>query len=132
MLQWKTVAIRYYQRSLASLTLCMPNTHICVWVWSKKEQEKKTFHSWDRTRDYRIGRLVSYPLGHQGSWVFHERLCSYSFVNYDTEIKHSACKGLMTVWAIWYISFTDSKFSGFHLIGLWLIGLLGNRLAVKP
>ena len=68
-------------------------------VVKKKEQEKekKTFHSWDRTRDFRIGRLVSYPLGHQGSWVFHAQLCSYSFVNrlnYDTQIKHSACKGL--------------------------------------
>ena len=40
----------------------------------KKKKENKMFHSWDRTRDYRIGRLVSYPLGHQGSWVFHERL----------------------------------------------------------
>ena len=60
----------------------------------KKKNKKKTFHSWDRTRDYRIGRLA---LGHQGSWVFQERLCSYSFVNrvnYDTQIKHSACKGL--------------------------------------
>ena len=82
------------------LTLCTPNTHICVWVWSKKnkKKEKKTFHSWDQTHNYRVGRLVSYPQGHQGSWVCHERLCSYSFlnrVNYDTQIKHSACKGLM-------------------------------------
>ena len=58
------------------------------------------FHSWDRPRDYRISRLVSYLLGHQGSWVFHERLYSYSFVNrvnYDTQIKHSACKGLSSL-----------------------------------
>ena len=64
----------------------------------KKKKKKDVFHSWDRTRDFRIGRLVSYPLGHQGSWVFYARLCSYSFVNrlnYDTQIKHLACKGLV-------------------------------------
>ena len=70
--------------------------YMCMGVVKKKK--KKMFHSWDRTRDYRIGRLGSYPLGHQGSWVFQERLCSYSFVNrvnYDTQIKHSVCKGLI-------------------------------------
>ena len=64
-----------------------------------RKKKKKMFHSWDQTRDYRIDRLVSCPLGHQGSWVFYERLCSYSLVNrvnYDMQIKHSACKGLRT------------------------------------
>ena len=87
----------YAHKNVIFLTLCMPNTHMCMGV-VKKEQEKKMFHSWDQTHNYRIGRLVSYPLGHQGSWVLHERLCNYSFinrVNYDTQIKHSACKGLM-------------------------------------
>ena len=101
-----------------SLTLCTPNTHICVWVWSNKrtrKKKKKMFHSWDRTRDFRIGRLVSYPLGHQGSWVSHERLCSYSFVNrvnYDTQIKHSACKGLSYHGASAYSRMTSSMQTG--------------------
>ena len=41
--------------------------------------------------------MTTGSVDHQGSWVFHERLCSYSFVNrvnYDRQIKHSACKGL--------------------------------------
>ena len=51
-----------------NLTLCMPNTHMCMSVVKKEqEKEKRTFHSWG---NYRIGTLVSHPLGHQGSWVF--------------------------------------------------------------
>ena len=36
------------------------------------KRKEKTFHSWDQTHNYRIGILVSYPIGHQGSWVLHE------------------------------------------------------------
>ena len=55
----------------------------------------------------------SYLLGHQGSWVFHEQLCSYSLVNrvnYDTQIKHSVCKGLSRMLHV-------LGHSRFHLIG---------------
>ena len=28
------------QLNLWELTLCMPNTHICVWVWSRKKKKR--------------------------------------------------------------------------------------------
>ena len=69
---------------------------MCMGVVKKKSKKKKKRCSIAGIEPM-ISRLVSYPLGHQGSWAFYERLCSYSFVkrvNYDTQIKHSACKGL--------------------------------------
>ena len=63
-------------------------------VVKKKEQEKRHSIAGIKPVTTGIGRLVSYPLGHQGSWVFHEHYNFVNRVNYDMQIKHSACKGL--------------------------------------
>ena len=66
---YQMFAVLFYYIAVCINPLHAKYAYMRMGVVKKKKNKKKMFHSWDRTRDFRIGRLVSEEVGHASCFI---------------------------------------------------------------